>query len=100
MAAVPLLWSSAWAAPRQKGPNDRITLGFIGTGTQGRGLMQGFLNHSDCQVLAVCDVDSTRREHHRNEVRIDEHKMSVHYRRSEIGKAADQGEGQGEGGAG
>jgi predicted dehydrogenase len=64
-ASAPLLWSSAWAAPGQKGPNDRIILGFIGTGTQGRGLLQGFLNHSDTQVVAVCDVDTTRREHHR-----------------------------------
>ena len=64
-ASAPLLWSSAWAAPGQKGPNDRIILGFIGMGTQGRGLLQGFLNHSDTQVVAVCDVDTTRREHHR-----------------------------------
>jgi hypothetical protein len=55
----------AWAAPGQKGPNDRITMGFIGTGTQGRGLLQNFLNHPNTQVLAVCDVDTTRREHHK-----------------------------------
>jgi predicted dehydrogenase len=67
-ASAPLLWSSAWAAPGQKGPNDRIILGFIGMGTQGRGLLQGFLNHSDTQVVAVCDVDTTRREHHRKMV--------------------------------
>ncbi len=34
-----LLPSKSWAAPGQKGPNDRITLGFIGTGTQGRGCL-------------------------------------------------------------
>jgi predicted dehydrogenase len=69
-ATAPLFWSRAWAAAGQKGPNDRITLGVIGTGTQGRGLMQGFLNHSDCQVVAVCDVDTTRREHHRKMVEV------------------------------
>src|SRR3989442_1077309 len=56
---------SAWAASGRKGPNDRITLGFIGTGTQGRGLLNNFLNHPDTQVVAVSDVDTTRREHHR-----------------------------------
>jgi predicted dehydrogenase len=40
-------------------------MGFIGTGTQGRGLLNNFLNQPDTQVLAVCDVDTTRREHHR-----------------------------------
>src|SRR5215475_9318021 len=62
---APFLLSSALAAPGQKGPNDRITLGFIGTGTQGRGLLNNFLNQPGTQVLAVCDVDTTRREHHR-----------------------------------
>ena len=52
-------------APRPgKGPNDRITLGVIGTGTQGRGLLNNFLAMPDTQVVAVCDVDTTRREHH------------------------------------
>src|SRR4051812_24354310 len=62
---APLVLSSAWANPAQKGPNDRITLGFIGTATRGGGLLQIFLAHPDTQVLAVCEVDTTRREHHR-----------------------------------
>src|SRR5437899_12141010 len=62
---APFVLSSAVAAPGQKAPNDRITLGFIGTGTQGRGLLNNFLNHPDTQVVAVCDVDTTRREHSR-----------------------------------
>src|SRR2546428_11835594 len=57
-----LLVSSSWGADR-KGPNERITMGFIGTGKQGGGLLHNFLNHPDTQVLAVCDVDTTRREH-------------------------------------
>lgn len=64
--AGPLLLASR--AFGQKGPNDRITLGFIGTGTQGRGLLNNFLNQQDTQVLAVCDVDTTRREHSRKTV--------------------------------
>jgi predicted dehydrogenase len=61
-----LLPSSVWSAA--KGPNDKITLGFIGMGTQNRGLLGGFLNAPDTQVLAVCDVDTTRREHSRKTV--------------------------------
>ena len=35
-------------------------MGFIGLGTQGRGLMRGFLGLGT-EVLAVCDVDANRR---------------------------------------
>lgn len=38
------------------GANDRITMGFIGTGGQGRGDLDGFLGFNSVQVLAVCDV--------------------------------------------
>jgi len=62
------LLHAAGADSARKGPNERITLGFIGTGTQGRGLMNNFLGMPDTQVVAVCDVDSTRREHHRKMV--------------------------------
>jgi predicted dehydrogenase len=51
-----------------KGPNDRITLGFIGTGTQGRGLLGNFLGQPGTQIVAVCDVDTTRRQHARKTV--------------------------------
>lgn len=60
---APLVISSQ-VARGEKGPNDRINLGFIGTGTQGRGLLNNFLNQPNTQVVAVCDVDTTRREHH------------------------------------
>lgn len=43
-------------------PSERITLGFIGMGVMNRGHLNGFLGRKECQVLAVCDVDSTRRE--------------------------------------
>jgi predicted dehydrogenase len=39
-----------------RGANDRITLGFIGVGTQNRGHLGGFLRNDDVQVVAVCDV--------------------------------------------
>jgi len=65
---APLLFSTAGSAFGQKGPNDRIILGFIGVGTQGRGLLGGFLNQPNTRVVAVCDVDTTRREHSKKTV--------------------------------
>ncbi len=61
--SAPLLWSSGQARG-QTSPNSRITMGVIGTGKQGRGLMHNFLNQPGAQVVAVCDVDTKRREHH------------------------------------
>ncbi len=52
-------------------PNNRITMGFIGVGTQGSGhllggawtyLTGGYTTRKDVQVLAVCDVWRDRRE--------------------------------------
>lgn len=60
-AAAPLILPGRiWSA--EPGPNEKITLGFIGTGTQGRGLLGGFLRKKNVQVVAVCDVDKTRRD--------------------------------------
>src|SRR5436190_15203633 len=60
-AAAPLILPShIWSA--ETAPSNRLTLGCIGVGTQGRGLMSGFLDRKDTQVLAVCDVDTTRRD--------------------------------------
>jgi len=42
-------------------PSKRITMGFVGMGTQSRGLLHGFLGSSMVRVVAVCDVDTTRR---------------------------------------
>jgi hypothetical protein len=52
-------------------PSERITMGFIGVGTQGGGhllgggwtyVIGGFTGRPDVQVVAVCDVRRTRRE--------------------------------------
>lgn len=52
--------------------SDRITLGCIGLGGRGKENMRNFMGHSDCQVVAVCDV---------NNIRLDEAKYIVdsHY---------------------
>jgi predicted dehydrogenase len=64
-AAPNLLPARVWAATGDTAPNARLTLGFIGVGTQGRGLIRSFLPHPNVQVVAVNDVDTTRRLHHK-----------------------------------
>jgi predicted dehydrogenase len=60
-AAAPfILPSRVWSAEVK--PNDRLALGFIGMGTQNRGLLGGFIGRKETQVVAVCDVDTNRRE--------------------------------------
>ena len=39
--------------------NDRIRLGFIGVANRGGQLLDAFLPHKDCEIVAVCDVDET-----------------------------------------
>lgn len=61
LVAVPFIlpgrvWSQTTA------PSKRLTFGCIGMGRQMRGHLGGLLNRDDVQVLAVCDVDTTRRE--------------------------------------
>ena len=60
-AASLLLPSQIWA--QGEGANSKIRMAFIGTGKQNGGLMRGFMGMMDeVQVMAVCDVDTTRRE--------------------------------------
>ena len=62
IAAPMIIPSSAWGA------NDRITLGFIGVGKQNGGHLNRMAGGRDTQVVAVCEVDKTRREHARKVV--------------------------------
>jgi predicted dehydrogenase len=55
-----LLPSRVWSAETK--PNSQLGLGFIGMGKQNGGLLGGFQGRPDVKVLAVCDVDTTRRE--------------------------------------
>ncbi len=60
LAGMPfILPSHIWSAEVK--PNDRPGIGFIGMGKQMGGLLGNFL-HQDVQCLAVCDVDTTRRD--------------------------------------
>jgi len=54
-----VLRSGLFAA--EAAPSKQITLGFIGIGAQGSGLLGACLPRADFRVLAVSDVDGTRR---------------------------------------
>ena len=60
-----ILPSRVWLAATA--PSGKLTLGFIGMGTQSRGLLTNFL-WQDTRVLAVCDVDATRRSDAKSKV--------------------------------
>ncbi len=60
LASAPfILPSSLWAQATMS--NDKPSMAFIGLGIQARGLLGNFL-HQDVNVVAICDVDRTRRE--------------------------------------
>lgn len=66
-AAAGLALGTPAVASRQPGevsPNSRLNVGVIGTGTRGKNLMNGrVLPSGRMRLVAVCDVDRTRREH-------------------------------------
>lgn len=56
--APQIVSSSVLGAYGKTAPSNRITVGFIGTGSHGIGWNLGaYLRHQDAQVVAVCDVD-------------------------------------------
>ncbi len=54
--------SSALGKAGSVAPGNRVIVGCIGVGSQGSGVMQNFLNQDIAQVVAVCDVKTTRRQ--------------------------------------
>ncbi|MEN6498275.1 MAG: Gfo/Idh/MocA family oxidoreductase [Thermoguttaceae bacterium] len=60
---APLVVSpSAFGLNGSTAPSERITMGFIGVGKQCYGHVCYMANRPDVQVLAVCDVQETKRE--------------------------------------
>jgi len=85
VAAPAVIPASALGRNGVLAPSDRVTMGFIGVGTQGGGhllggawtyLTGGYAARPDVQVLAVCDVWRDRRE--RARVRVDQHYSEVY----------------------
>jgi predicted dehydrogenase len=48
--------TTALGAGRVLGAGDRVRLGFIGLGNRGDQVLDGFLAHKDCEVVAICDL--------------------------------------------
>lgn len=74
--APQIIPSSVLGMGGRTSPNNRITVGFIGTGDHGVGWNLGpYLRHQDAQVVAACDVDrnhlfraqETINDHYQNE---------------------------------
>ncbi|HEY3861013.1 MAG TPA: Gfo/Idh/MocA family oxidoreductase [Verrucomicrobiae bacterium] len=79
-AAAPfILPSRIWGADTP--PSERLTMGFIGMGMQSHGLLGNFLEQKT-RVLAVCDVDTTRRENAKG-------KVDKHYKNSDCAAYSD-----------
>ncbi len=50
------LTATALSASRTYGANDRVRVGFIGLGNRGDQVLDAFLTHKDCEVVAICDI--------------------------------------------
>jgi len=70
-AAAPMIVPASVLGRAAPAPSERITMGFIGLGTQGSGhlfgggwtyVTGGYLGRDEVQVLGVCDVRRDRRE--------------------------------------
>lgn len=68
LAAPWIIPSSAFGGNGNVAPSNRITVGLIGHGIMGRGHLRRLVGDRDFQVLAVCDVDSLRRQQARSRV--------------------------------
>jgi len=61
-AAPYVITSGALGAAERPSASNRIVFGCVGMGGMGNGDMGAFLGNKDCQVVAVCDVDSGHRK--------------------------------------
>lgn len=68
ISAPAIVTSTALGAQGRPPASERITMGCIGMGGRGRGDMNGFMGHSEVQVVAVCDVVQSKREAARGQV--------------------------------
>lgn len=61
--AAPYVITTAALGNAEKAPaNERVTLGHIGVGGRGRGLLRGFMNCQGAQSVAVCDAYKSSRD--------------------------------------
>lgn len=69
IVAPAIVPSSVFGKEGSAPPSERITVGFIGTGKMSNDYhLSTLLGFNDVQALAVCDVDTSRREHAKRRV--------------------------------
>ncbi|MBN2019316.1 MAG: Gfo/Idh/MocA family oxidoreductase [Sedimentisphaerales bacterium] len=68
--AMPLVLPSSVFG--ENAPSNRITIGIIGTGSQGILNLRGFINKPLAEIVAVCDVDLSHREQARRRAKLPE----------------------------
>lgn len=79
--AVPyVIPSSVLGGSGRPAPSDRLIMGLIGLGSMGMRHVKGFLQAEDCRIVAVCDVDASRR-------RAAVQEIGKHYGRQAVGMA-------------
>ncbi len=61
IAAPMIIPASALGRDGNVAPSERITVGCIGTGNRGKYNMMAFHGKAETQVVAICDVDTARR---------------------------------------
>ncbi len=61
-SAPTIIAAGALGADGRPAPSNRIVMGAIGVGAQGGWKASGFAQYGQVQMVAVCDVDRTRRE--------------------------------------
>jgi predicted dehydrogenase len=66
VAAPTIIPSTALGDDKKAAPSERLNIGFIGVGKQNSGHLGAMVGKREVQVLAICDVDTTRREHFRD----------------------------------
>ena len=69
LAAAPyVLASSALGQRSATPPSDRVAIGLIGCGRSGANWIEGYYRLRQFQIVSVCDVDDSRREHIRSRI--------------------------------
>ena len=62
LGSAGMLTAACYRALAGASPNGKINVAFIGVGSQGTGRLREFMKHSDVNVAAICDVDSSHRD--------------------------------------
>jgi predicted dehydrogenase len=63
--------AAAAAGANILGANDRVRIGVIGPGRQGRGVMKTFMRNADAQIVALCDVFQRQMDFAINDARLE-----------------------------